>query len=68
MLPGGEPTRSPRRRCSSRNSSRSSTKAGRLALELKPLAEKRALVHGHCHQKAFGAMSAVQRTLSLFLS
>ncbi|HKB73461.1 MAG TPA: FAD-binding oxidoreductase, partial [Burkholderiales bacterium] len=39
--------------------------AGRLALELKPLAEKRALLHGHCHQKAFGAMSAVQRTLSL---
>src|SRR5207249_11427445 len=38
---------------------------GRLSLELKPLAEKRALVHGHCHQKAFGAMSAVQRTLSL---
>jgi Fe-S oxidoreductase len=39
--------------------------AGRLALELKPLAEKRALVHGHCHQKAFGAMPAVQRTLAL---
>ncbi len=39
--------------------------AGRLALKLKPLAEKRALLHGHCHQKAFGAMPAVQRTLSL---
>src|SRR5260221_4414589 len=39
--------------------------AGRLALELKPLAEKRALLHGHCHQKAFGAMPAVQRALSL---
>src|SRR3989440_1462788 len=39
--------------------------AGRLALKLKPLAEKRALVHGHCHQKAFGAMPAVQRALSL---
>jgi len=39
--------------------------AGRLALELKPLPEKRALVHGHCHQKAFGAMPAVQRTLAL---
>jgi Fe-S oxidoreductase len=38
---------------------------GRLALELKPLAEKRALLHGHCHQKAFGAMPAVQRVLSL---
>jgi len=39
--------------------------AGRLALKLKPLAEKRALLHGHCHQKAFGAMPAVQQTLSL---
>jgi Fe-S oxidoreductase len=40
-------------------------KAGRLALELKPLAEKSALLHGHCHQKAFGAMSAVQEALAL---
>src|SRR6266852_1239736 len=39
--------------------------AGRLALKLKPLAEKRVLLHGHCHQKAFGAMPAVQRTLAL---
>jgi FAD/FMN-containing dehydrogenase/Fe-S oxidoreductase len=39
--------------------------AGRLALELKPLAEKRALLHGHCHQKAFGAMPAVQKALAL---
>jgi Fe-S oxidoreductase len=39
--------------------------AGRLALELKPLAEKTALLHGHCHQKAFGAMSAVQEALAL---
>ncbi|TMH50901.1 MAG: FAD-binding protein, partial [Betaproteobacteria bacterium] len=39
--------------------------AGRLALKLKPLPEKRVLLHGHCHQKAFGAMPAVQRTLSL---
>jgi Fe-S oxidoreductase len=37
----------------------------RLALKLEPLAEKRALVHGHCHQKAFAAMPAVQRVLSL---
>ena len=40
-------------------------KAGRLKLDLKPLAEKSALLHGHCHQKAFGAMSAVQEALSL---
>jgi FAD/FMN-containing dehydrogenase/Fe-S oxidoreductase len=39
--------------------------AGLLALKLGPLAEKRALLHGHCHQKAFAAMPAVQRVLSL---
>jgi Fe-S oxidoreductase len=38
---------------------------GRLALELTPLPEKRALLHGHCHQKAFGAMSAVEQALSM---
>ena len=40
-------------------------KAGRLKLDLKPLPEKSALLHGHCHQKAFGAMSAVQEALAL---
>ena len=40
-------------------------KAGRLPLELKPLEQKTALLHGHCHQKAFGAMSAVQEALAL---
>jgi FAD/FMN-containing dehydrogenase/Fe-S oxidoreductase len=39
--------------------------AGRLELKLNPIAEKRALLHGHCHQKAFGAMPAAQRVLSL---
>ncbi len=39
--------------------------AGRLGdLALKPVAG-RALVHGHCHQKAFAAMGAVERTLHL---
>jgi FAD/FMN-containing dehydrogenase/Fe-S oxidoreductase len=38
--------------------------AGRLSLELKPL-RKTVLLHGHCHQKAFGAMPAVQKVLSL---
>jgi FAD/FMN-containing dehydrogenase/Fe-S oxidoreductase len=43
----------------------SEKKAGRLSLDLKPLPHKTALLHGHCHQKAFGAMSAVQEALSL---
>jgi FAD/FMN-containing dehydrogenase/Fe-S oxidoreductase len=38
--------------------------SGRLDLPLKPIA-KRALVHGHCHQKAFGMFGAVPRILKL---
>jgi Fe-S oxidoreductase len=38
--------------------------AGRMKLDLKPIAEK-ALLHGHCHQKAFGALTPVQQTLKL---
>jgi FAD/FMN-containing dehydrogenase/Fe-S oxidoreductase len=38
---------------------------GKLALKLKPLDATKALLHGHCHQKAFGAMGAVERTLRL---
>jgi FAD/FMN-containing dehydrogenase/Fe-S oxidoreductase len=41
-------------------------KAGRLdALKLNALPERAALVHGHCHQKAFGAMGAVLAALRL---
>jgi FAD/FMN-containing dehydrogenase/Fe-S oxidoreductase len=39
-------------------------KAGRLNLPLKKIAD-RALVHGHCHQKAFDAFSAVETVLRL---
>ena len=39
--------------------------AGRLNLKLKALPQKKALLHGHCHQKAFAAMPAVQRVLGL---
>jgi FAD/FMN-containing dehydrogenase/Fe-S oxidoreductase len=39
--------------------------AGRLRLELRPLPEKRALLHGHCHQKAFDAVTPVQKILGL---
>jgi FAD/FMN-containing dehydrogenase/Fe-S oxidoreductase len=33
------------------------------ALPLRPLPERKALLHGHCHQKAFGAMAAVEAAL-----
>ena len=37
----------------------------RLDLLLRPLAGRRALLHGHCHQKAFGVMPALESTLRL---
>jgi len=39
--------------------------AGRLELPLASQPGKRALLHGHCHQKAFGAMSAVEKVVHL---
>ena len=38
--------------------------AGRLKLNLKPIADK-VLLHGHCHQKALGALTPVQQVLGL---
>jgi FAD/FMN-containing dehydrogenase/Fe-S oxidoreductase len=39
---------------------------GRLQLPLKPLVQKKkAIVHGHCHQKSFGAFGAVTQALRL---
>jgi FAD/FMN-containing dehydrogenase/Fe-S oxidoreductase len=38
---------------------------GRLELALSSLPQARALLHGHCHQKAFGAMSSVEKALNL---
>jgi FAD/FMN-containing dehydrogenase/Fe-S oxidoreductase len=38
--------------------------AGRLNLRLQRVARE-ALLHGHCHQKAFGAMPAIERALGL---
>ena len=39
--------------------------AGRLSLPLGPLPQPRALLHGHCHQKAFDAVKPVQKVLGL---
>jgi FAD/FMN-containing dehydrogenase/Fe-S oxidoreductase len=38
-------------------------RAGRLALPLRALAHARALLHGHCHQKAFDALAATRAVL-----
>jgi FAD/FMN-containing dehydrogenase/Fe-S oxidoreductase len=40
-------------------------RAGRLRLKLAPIREKRALVHGHCHQKAFDALTPAVEVLRL---
>ena len=39
--------------------------AGRLRLSMRANGGRRALVHGHCHQKAFGAMEAMTGCLGL---
>ncbi|MBT6882851.1 MAG: FAD-binding protein [Rhodospirillaceae bacterium] len=39
--------------------------AGRLNLTLGKLPEKRAMVHGHCHQKAFAVMGSVEKVLGM---
>jgi FAD/FMN-containing dehydrogenase/Fe-S oxidoreductase len=39
--------------------------AGRLKLRLKSLPERKALVHGHCHQKAFDAVKPTLDALAL---
>jgi Fe-S oxidoreductase len=39
-------------------------RAGRLTLALHAITSKQALLHGHCHQKAFGVMSDVEEVLS----
>ena len=40
-------------------------RAGRLALPLVPIPQKHALLHTHCHQKAFDAASATRDVLAL---
>lgn len=34
-----------------------------LRLDLKPVAQPKAVLHGHCHQKAFGVMKATRKVL-----
>jgi FAD/FMN-containing dehydrogenase/Fe-S oxidoreductase len=43
----------------------SEAEAGNLILPLADAGGGKALLHGHCHQKAFAAMGAVERTLRL---
>ncbi len=40
-------------------------KAGALQLPLRSMAGRKAMLHGHCHQKAFGVMGDVEHVLKL---
>jgi len=39
--------------------------AGRLKIKLKPIKFSHALIHGHCHQKAFDTVGDLEKTLKL---
>ena len=39
--------------------------AGEIALPFQPIDASKALLHGHCHQKAFNAVTPIQKTLQL---
>jgi Fe-S oxidoreductase len=64
MLPGEETARLARNAFLFEEFLALEADAGRLELKLKPL-EREAFLHGHCHQKAFGVMPAVERALAL---
>jgi Fe-S oxidoreductase len=65
MLPGGDADRLAASACLFEEFLAREAAAGRLDLALKPLPQKKALLHGHCHQKAFAVMPDVERVLGL---
>jgi FAD/FMN-containing dehydrogenase/Fe-S oxidoreductase len=64
MLPGAESKRAAAHALLFEEFIAREIKAGRFRANLKPATQK-ALLHGHCHQKAFGAMGAVETALRL---
>ncbi len=64
LLPGADTSALARRALLLEEFLAAEADAGSLRLNLKPLPVQ-ALLHGHCHQKAFGAMGAVERALKL---
>jgi FAD/FMN-containing dehydrogenase/Fe-S oxidoreductase len=65
MLPGGETAKLAMNAFSFEEFLAREHEAGRCKLDLKPLPQKKALLHGHCHQKSFAVMPAVHRVLKL---
>ncbi|HXF65231.1 MAG TPA: FAD-linked oxidase C-terminal domain-containing protein [Burkholderiales bacterium] len=65
LLPGGESAELAMHAVTFEEFIARELEAGRFVLELAPLAHNKALLHGHCHQKAFDVMPAVERVLGL---
>jgi FAD/FMN-containing dehydrogenase/Fe-S oxidoreductase len=65
MLPGAETKRLADQAVTFEEFLGNEESAGTLNLPLQPLAAKRALLHGHCHQKAFAAMAPVEAALRM---
>ena len=65
MLPGEETAQLAERAMLFEEFLAAENDAGRLNLPLKALAQKRMLLHGHCHQKAFDQVSSVESVLRL---
>ena len=65
LLPGAETTALAAKAMLFEEFLASEARAGALNLPLADGAGKKALLHGHCHQKAFAAMGAVEATLRL---
>jgi Fe-S oxidoreductase len=65
LLPGAETDRLAAKAMLFEEFITAETRAGRWQLKLNPLPQRTALLHGHCHQKAFGVMGAVEQVLEL---
>jgi len=63
LLPGNAADRLAERAVTLEEFLAAENRAGRLRLDLSALAQPKALVHGHCHQKAFAAFGPVTEVL-----
>jgi len=65
LLPGEETARTARAALTFEEFLGQERAAGRLRLALHSLPQSRAVLHGHCHQKAFGLLSGVTAALQM---
>jgi Fe-S oxidoreductase len=65
MLPGAEAVRTAQSALGFEEFLGRERATGRLQLRMHPLAQTRAVLHGHCHQKAFGLVGTVTAALQM---